>query len=101
MKCGFFISETSSITLWRRIDEECRKGGLAVPEELDSYEGEAFLRKNEFYYFKVLSTKTIAALLYNAIDLDVNIVAAAAKKYYTSGYDAMINYINRKFMFCD
>ena len=92
---GLFISETSSITFWKHIDDECRKVGFPVPKDLDSYEGQTFLDNNAFYYFKVLSTKTIASLLYNAIDLDVNIAGSAAKKLYKSGYDAMIDYVNR------
>ena len=92
---GLFISETSSITFWKRIDDECRKAGLPIPKDLDSYEGQTFLNNNAFYYFKVLSAKTIASLLYNAIDLDVNIAGSAVKKLYKSGYDKMIDYVNR------
>ena len=38
----------------------------------------------------------IANMLCDAIDLDIEVATSAAKKLYKSGYDAMINYINRK-----
>jgi len=49
---------------------------------------------NKGYYFKVLSTKTIASMLSNAIDLNIDMATSAAKKLRKYGYPAMLTYIN-------
>jgi hypothetical protein len=93
---GMFITDVSSAGFWAKIHESCRAVGINVPHELDSAEGQKFLNNNKNIYFKVLSTKVIVNMLCDAIDLDIEVAASAAKKLYKSGYDAMINYINRK-----
>lgn len=93
---GMFITDVSSAAFWAKIHESCREVGVNVPHELDSIEGQKFLNNNKNVYFKVLSTKMIANLLCDAIDLDIDVAASAAKKLYKSGYNAMINYINHK-----
>lgn len=93
---GLFISDINSVEFWTKIHAACREVGLYVPEEFDSAEGQTFLNNNPGYYFNVLSTKLIANMLCDAIDLDIAMASSAAKKLYTSGSDAMINYINRK-----
>jgi hypothetical protein len=79
-----------------KIHEACRAAGVNVPEEFDSIEGQMFLNNNPGYYFNALSTKVIANMLCDAIDLDVEMALSAAKKLYNSGLDTMINYINSK-----
>ena len=93
---GMFITDVSSAGFWAKIHESCRVAGVNVPQELDSVEGLKFLINNKNVYFETLSTKVIANMLCDAIDLDIEVASAAAKKLYKSGYDAMINYINRK-----
>ena len=93
---GMFVTDVSSAGFWAKIHESCRAAGVDVPQELDSVEGQNFLNNNKNVYFKVLSTKMIANMLCDAIDLDIEVATSAAKKLYKSGYDAMINYINRK-----
>ena len=93
---GMFVTDVSSVGFWAKIHESCRAAGVDVPQELDSVEGQNFLNNNKNVYFKVLSTKMIANMLCDAIDLDIEVATSAAKKLYKSGYDAMINYINRK-----
>ena len=93
---GMFVTDVSSAGFWAKIHKSCREAGVNVPHELDSIEGQKFLNNNKNVYFKVLSTKIIANLLCDAIDLDIEVASAAAKKLYKSGYDAMINYINHK-----
>ena len=90
---GMFVTDVSSAGFWTKIHESCRAAGVDVPQELDSVEGQKFLRNNKNVYFKVLSTKVIANMLCDAIDLDIEVAASAAKKLYKSGYNAMINYI--------
>ena len=91
---GLFISDMSSATFWEEIRRACIKAGLDVPFELDSLEGQRFLYNNKGYYFKVLSTKTIASMLSNAIDLNIDMATSAAKKLRKYGYPAMLTYIN-------
>jgi hypothetical protein len=91
-----FVTDVGSAGFWKKIHESCRAVGVDVPQELDSVEGQKFLNNNKNVYFKVLSTKVIANMLCDAIDLDIEVASAAAKKLYKSGYDAMINYINRR-----
>jgi hypothetical protein len=93
---GLFISSVSSVSFWEKIHNACRKKGLNVPLDFGSIEGREFLENNESYYFNVLSTKTISNMLCEAIDLDIEVATSAAKKLYTSGYDAMINCIRRR-----
>ena len=68
---GMFISEASYVALFKEIDDECRRNGVNIPIALDSPEGVELLRQHPFYYFEILSTKTISDLLCEAIDLDV------------------------------
>lgn len=93
---GLFITEVSSAGFWEKIHKACRANGVNVPEELDSIEGQTFLNNNPEYYFDALSTKSIANMLCDAIDLNINIASSAVKKLYNSGYAAMVNYINCK-----
>ena len=90
---GMFITDVSSAGFWAKIHESCRAAGVNVPHELDSVEGQKFLNSNPNVYFQVLSTKVIVNMLCDAIDLDIEVAASAAKKLYKSGYNAMINYI--------
>jgi hypothetical protein len=90
---GMFITDVSSAGFWEKIHESCRAAGVNVPHELDSVEGQKFLNSNPNVYFQVLSTKVIANMLCDAIDIDIEVAASAAKKLYKSGYNAMINYI--------
>ena len=93
-----FVTDVSSAGFWAKIYESCRAAGVNVPEELDSNEGLEFLnnKNNKSFYFKALSTKVIANMLCDAIDLDIEVATSAAKKLYTSGCDAMSNYIHRE-----
>jgi hypothetical protein len=93
---GLFITDVSSAGFWAKIHESCRAAGVNVPKEFDSPEGQKFLNNNTNYYFNVLSTKDIANMLCDAIDLDIEIATSAAKKLYTSGCDAMLNYVHRR-----
>ena len=93
---GWFLTNGSSTSFWAKIHESCRTAGLNVPEDFSSVEGQKFLNNNPGYYFNVLSTKAIANLLCDAIDLNVETATVAAKKLNNSGHEAMINYINRK-----
>lgn len=95
---GMFITDVSSAGFWKKIHEACRAAGVNVPLELDSVEGQKFLNRNKSFYFKALSTKVIANMLCDAIDLDIEVAASAAKKLYNSGSREMINYINRKIL---
>lgn len=97
---GLFMSSVSSVLFWERIHNACRKNGINVPTDFSSLEGQAFLRNNDSYYFRVLNTKTIAAMLCDAIDLNIEIASSAAKKLCKSGYGAMLNYINREVNSC-
>ena len=54
------------------------------------------MENNRTYYFNILSSKVLANLLCDAIDLDVNIATSAAQKLYNSGRSAMIEYIKRE-----
>ena len=96
LECGWFISDVSSTGFWTKIHESCRAAGVNVPAEFDSVEGQKFLNSHKGYYFDTLSTKVIANMLCDAIDLNIEIATSAAKKLYNSGCHAMINYINRK-----
>lgn len=93
---GLFITDVSSAGFWERIHESCRAAGVNVPKELDTIEGQTFLKNNPRYYSKALSTKVIANMLCDAIDLDVEMATATAKKLYTSGCDTMLNYLHHK-----
>ena len=95
---GLFISDINSVEFWTKIYDACRAAGINVPEDFDSVEGQRFMNdsNNKGFYFNVLSTKVIANMLCDAIDLDVAMASSAAKKLYTSGSDAMIHYIYRK-----
>lgn len=93
---GLFITDVSSAGFWAKIHESYRAAGVNVPQELDSPQGLTFLNDSKNYYFNVLSTKAIANMLCDAIDIDIELASSAAKKLYTSGYDAMINYIRLK-----
>lgn len=96
LQCGLFITDVSSIGFWDKIHKACRAVGVNVPYELDSIEGQKFLNNNKNFYFDALDTKVIANMLCDAIDLDIEIASSAAKKLYNSGYNEMVNYINRK-----
>ena len=93
---GMFVTDVSSAGFWAKIYESCRAAGVNVPEELDSNEGLEFLnnKNNKSFYFKALSTKVIANMLCDAIDLDIEVATSAAKKLHNSGYDAMLDYIH-------
>ena len=91
---GLFITDVSSAGFWEKIHESCRAAGVNVPKEFNSVEGQTFLNNNSGYYFKVLSTKVIANMLCDAIDLDIEVATSAAKKLHNSGYDAMFDYIH-------
>ena len=93
---GMFISEASHVALFKEIDDECRRNGANIPIALNSPEGVELLRQHPFYYFEILSTKTISDLLCEAIDLDVNLATTIAGKLWNSGYEAMLNYLNEK-----
>ena len=93
---GLFISDVSSAGFWEKIHESCRAAGVNVPRELDSVEGQMFLNNNKSDFFNALSTNVIANMLCDAIDLDIEVATAAAKEIYTSGCDAMFNYIQRR-----
>ena len=93
---GLFITDISSAGFWAKIHESCRAAGVNVPKEFDSPEGQIFLNNNKSYYFDVLNTKVIANMLCDAIDLDIEVATSAAKRLYTSGCDAMLNYIHRR-----
>ena len=93
---GLFISDVSSAGFWGKIHEACREVGMNVPYELDSMEGQKFLKNNKNFYFDALDTKFIANMLCDAIDLDIEMATSAAKTLYHSGCAAMTNYINRK-----
>ena len=94
---GRFISEPACVALFKEIDVECRKEGLNVPMALDSPEGIRLLRQHPFYYFEVLSTRTISNKLCEAIDLDVPLATALAIKLYECGYEVMLNCIKDRF----
>lgn len=96
LELGLFITDVSSNVFWMKINESCRAVGINVPKEFDIVEAHSFFNNNKNYYFNSLSIKTIANMLCDAIDLDIEIASSAAKKLYYSGYDAMINYINSK-----
>lgn len=98
LKRGMFITDVSSSGFWAKIYEACRAAGVNVPQDLDSVEGQKFLNTNKSFYFKALSTKVFANMLCDAIDLDIEVAASAAKKLYNSGSREMINYINRKIL---
>lgn len=93
---GMFISEVSSMGFWDKIHKLCRAAGVNVPKQLDTTKGIEFLFNNPGYYYKALSLKTIADMLCDAIDLDIEIASTAAEKLYNVGYDDMIHYINSK-----
>ena len=93
---GWFITNGSSTNFWAKIHESCRVAGVNIPEALDSLEGQKFLRNNVGFYWGVLDTKVIANMLCDAIDLNVKTATSAAKKLYTSGYPAMMDYIKRE-----
>ena len=90
---GWFITNGSSTAFWTQIHEACRLAGVNVPKALNTVKGQKFLNNNKNFYFDALDTQTIANMLCDAIDLDIEIASSAAKKLYNSGYDAMINYI--------
>ena len=91
---GMFVSQVSSMGFWDKINKLCRAAGVKVPEALNTIEGVGFLFNNDGYYYKALDLKTIADMLCDAIDLDVEIASIAAEKLYNTGYDDMIHYIN-------
>jgi hypothetical protein len=93
-KRGMFISEASYAALFKEIDDECRKHGANIPMALDSPEGQEFLRQHPFYYFEILSAKTISNFLSDAIDLDVPLATTLARKFCNCGYEAMLNCLN-------
>lgn len=93
MHHGMFISEVSADGFWNEIHILCRAAGVNVPKELDTIEGDEFLCNNDGFYFNVLSLKTIADMLSDAIDLDIETATTAAEKLYNVGYDDMITYI--------
>lgn len=97
---GLFITDIGSAGFWAKIHEACRAVGVNVPEDLDSIEGRTFLNNNPRFYFKALTSNVIANMLCDAIDLDIEMASSAAKRLYNSGYNAMINYINRKISLC-
>ena len=43
---GWFITNGSSTTFWAKIYDACRAAGVKVPYELDSIEGQRFLKNN-------------------------------------------------------
>ena len=93
---SLFISTYNGNIFWEAIANECRAVGLNVPRELDSVEGQRFLKMNPNFYFKVLSVKQISTLLLEAIDLDMNIAASAAKRLNEQGVYAMAKYLDLK-----
>ena len=93
---GMFVSNPSSVAFWKGMDDACRDLGYDVPFELDSASGKEFLKTRHQYYFKYLSKKTIATMLCEAIDLDVELAGSVAKKLYNCGYEATLNYLNVK-----
>ncbi len=95
---GWFITNGSSTTFWAKIYDACRAAGVKVPYELDSIEGQRFLKNNRSFYFNALDTQVIANMLCDAIDLDIETATSAAEKLYNSGYEAMVNYLNRKIL---
>ena len=96
LEYGLFITDVSSANLWRKIRESCRAAGANVPEDIHLEELNEFMENIRTYYFNILSSKVLANLLCDAIDLDVNIATSAAQKLYNSGRSAMIEYIKRE-----
>lgn len=93
---GLFISEASSVALWKEIGNMCRNLGCDVPINYDTKAGERLLSRNPFYFFEWLDKKTIAAKLCDAIDLDVSLAGSVAKKLYKCGEEATLNYLKIK-----
>ena len=93
---GLFISETSSTAFWKEIHDTCRDAGCNVPLDLGTSEGIRFLTRDTFYFFRYLSKNTIANMLCRAIDLDVALAGSVAKKLYSCGYMAALQYLNAK-----
>jgi len=92
LESGLFVTELSSRGFWKKIYE----AGVNVPEVLVGAQGQWLLNNNMNNYINTLSTKVFANMLCDAIDLDIETASSAAKKLYTSGRDAMINYIRCK-----
>ena len=96
LEYGLFITDVSSANLWQKIRESCRAAGANVPEDINLEELKEFMENNRTYYFNILSSKVLANLLCDAIDLDISIATSAAQKLYNSGRSAMIEYIKRE-----
>jgi hypothetical protein len=93
---GMFISEAAYAALFKEIDDECRRRGANIPMALDSPVGQELLRQHPFYYFEILSAKTISNFFSEAIDLDVPLATTLARKFCNCGYEAMLNCLNEK-----
>ena len=93
---GLFMTDVNSANLWMKIRESCRAAGVEVPEDTYGTEFKDFLSNNRGYYFNILSTKALANMLCDAIDLDVELAISAAHKLYNYGIDAMSDCIKRE-----
>lgn len=94
---AMFVSEVSSVGFWDKIHKLCRAAGVKLPEDLNTTEGAEFFSNNPpDFFFDALNLKTIAEMLCDAIDLDIEIASNAAEKLYNVGYDDMITYIDSK-----
>lgn len=96
LEYGLFITDVSSANLWRKIRESCRAAGANVPEDINPKELKEYMENNHKYYFDILSSKVLANLLCEAIDLDIKMATLAVQKLYSSGRSAMIDYIKRE-----
>jgi hypothetical protein len=93
---GLFITDVSSANLWLKIRESCRASGANVPEDVDIAELKKYTINDNGYYFNILSPKTLANILCDAIDLDIEMATVAVQKLYSSGRASMVDYIQRE-----
>lgn len=93
-KRGLFVTDASLSGLGKKIHKVYTEAGFNIPKNPVSADGLRFFKENDC--IKVFGPQVFVNALCDAIDLDIETASSAAKKLYTSGRDAMINYIRCK-----
>lgn len=90
-----FISNSNSVNMWIRFNEECRKIDATIPVITEKSSGYSNLTgNNPAYFFNFLSTKQIANIICDSIDNHGNDAEKLAKILYNSGYTAAKSYLD-------
>ena len=80
---NLFVSNDSSVNMWKDLNDRCVKRDGRVPA-LSSVEHNLFSKTDPLYHFRFLSKKTIAEVVCNHIDKDIELATKVANKFYKS-----------------